>query len=57
MIFVYVTDTNRQTWTINLMKVVKMIEDGKSTMIYLDDGMIIRTDESLLNLTARFNNV
>jgi len=57
MIFVYVTDTNRQTWTINLMKVVKMIEDGKSTMIYLDDGLIIRTDESLIDLTARFNNV
>lgn len=57
MIFVYVTDTNRQTWTINLMKVIKMIEDGKSTMIYLDDGLIIRTDESLIDLTARFNNV
>jgi hypothetical protein len=57
MIFVYVTDTNRQTWTINLMKVVKMIEDGKSTMIYLDDGLIIRTDETLIDLTARFNNV
>lgn len=57
MIFVYVTDTNRQTWTINLMKVIKMIEDGKSTMIYLDDGLIIRTDETLIDLTARFNNV
>lgn len=54
--FIYVTDTNKLTWSINVNKVVKVTESNNVTLIYFDNGDIIKTSTSLLDLTARFNS-
>jgi hypothetical protein len=55
--FLYVNDINGHTWSINVNKVIKVTESQKTTLIYLDDGVILSTRESMLELVARLNNV
>ena len=54
--FVYIDDTNRYTWSINVSKVTKVTEAENVTLIYFDNGDIIKTSTPLLDLTARFNS-
>jgi hypothetical protein len=54
--FLYVTDTNRQSWAINVNKVVKVVEDNNSTLIYFDNGDIMRVALSMLELVPLLNS-
>lgn len=54
--FLFVNDSNGHTWGINTDKVVKVTESQKTTLIYFDDGIILSTKESLLELMARLRN-
>jgi len=55
--FVYVTDTNKTTWAINVSKVIKVVESQKVTLIYFDDTNIIKTTRPMLELVAQLNSV
>ena len=44
--FIYVTDTNKQTWAINVNKVSKVAEDNNSTLIYFNNGDIFNKNIS-----------
>jgi hypothetical protein len=54
--FIYINDTNKQTWAINVNKVTKVVESNKSTLIYFDNGDIIKVDTPILELVPRLNN-
>lgn len=54
--FYYVTDTNKQTWCINVNKILKMVEVGNSTLIYFVNGDTMKTDASLIELAPRMND-
>jgi len=57
MMFVYVTDTFKTTWAINVNKIIKLVENQKITLIYLDDGVIIKTTRPMAELVAQLNLV
>lgn len=54
--FIYVTDTNKYSWSINVNRVVKVTEHNYVTLIYFDNEDIIKTNERMLDLVARLNN-
>ena len=54
--FIYVTDTNRFTWAININKVVKVAEHNNVTLIYFDDGDTIKTDTAMIDLVPLLNS-
>lgn len=54
--FQYVTDTNRLTWSINVNKITKVTESDNVTLIYFDNGDIIKTSTPILELVPRLNN-
>lgn len=54
--FQYVTDTNRLTWSINVNKVTKVTESDNVTLIYFDNGDIIKTSTPMLDLVPLLNN-
>jgi hypothetical protein len=54
--FIYINDTNNQTWAINVNKVTKVAESDKSTLIYFDNGDIIKVHTPILELVPRLNN-
>ncbi len=54
--FIYINDTNKQTWAINVNKVIKVAESDKSTLIYFDNGDIIKVYTPILDLVPRLNN-
>jgi len=54
--FLYVTDTNKQTWAINVNKVSKVVEDNNSTLIYFDNGDILRVALPILELVPLLNS-
>lgn len=54
--FIYVTDTNKLTWSINVNKVVKVTESNNVTLIYFDNGDMIKTSKSLVDLVSFLNN-
>jgi hypothetical protein len=53
--FQYVTDTNRHTWSINVSKITKVTESDNVTLIYFDNGDIIKTSTSMLDLVSLLN--
>ena len=55
--FVYITDTFKTTWAINVNKIIKFVENQKITLIYLDDGVIIKTTRPMAELVAQLNLV
>jgi hypothetical protein len=54
--FLYVTDTNKFTWSINVNKVTKVTESDNVTLIYFDNGDIIKTNTPMLDLVPRLNS-
>jgi hypothetical protein len=54
--FQYVTDTNRHTWSINVSKITKVTESDNVTLIYFDNGDIIKTSTSMLDLVSLLNS-
>lgn len=54
--FQYVTDTNRLTWSINVNKITKVTESDNVTLIYFDNGDIIKTSTPMLDLVPLLNN-
>lgn len=54
--FQYVTDTNSQTWSINVNKVVKVTESNRTTLIYFVNGDIIKTNTPMLDLVPLLNS-
>jgi len=57
MMFVYITDVFQTTWAINVNKIIKLVENQKITLIYLDDGVIIKTTRPMAELVAQLNLV
>jgi DNA invertase Pin-like site-specific DNA recombinase len=55
--FVYITDIFKTTWAINANKIIKFVENQKITLIYLDDGVIIKTTRPMAELVAQLNLV
>jgi len=55
--FVYVTDINNTTWAINAQKIIKIVEAGKTTLIYFETGDILKANVPMLELVPRLNNV
>lgn len=55
--FIYVTDTNKQTWAINVNKVSKVAEDNNSTLIYFNNGDTMRVAQTILELVPRLNSI
>jgi len=55
--FFYVTDNFSTTWAINVNKVIKMVESKRITLIYLDDGVIIKTTRPMAELVTQMNLV
>jgi len=55
--FVYITDVFQTTWAINVNKIIKLVENQKITLIYLDDGVIIKTTRPMAELVAQLNLV
>jgi len=54
--FQYVTDTNRHTWSINVSKITKVTESDNVTLIYFDNGDIIKTSTPMLDLVPLLNS-
>jgi hypothetical protein len=54
--FQYVTDTNKFTWSINVNKVTKVTESDNVTLIYFDNGDIIKTSTPMLDLVPLLNS-
>jgi len=54
--FQYVTDTNKHAWCINVNKITKVTEGDNVTLIYFDNGDIIKTSTPMLTLVPFLNS-